>query len=113
MDALPIDAVCGMESQEIEILVGLASENVVYLKEYFQEGNKVRFCLPCGFAHSLLDAVAFSNGLQEGESKRHHQGFPSIAWHCFMCCCFQQSHFCCDIQPVLLLQPSLADPQRV
>lgn len=27
--------------KEIEILVGLAHENVVYLKEYFEESNKV------------------------------------------------------------------------
>jgi hypothetical protein len=28
--------------KEIDILCGLNHENVVYLKEYFEEGNKVR-----------------------------------------------------------------------
>jgi hypothetical protein len=33
--------------KEIDILCGLNHENVVYLKEYFEESNKVQsFCFP-------------------------------------------------------------------
>jgi hypothetical protein len=31
--------------KEIDILCGLNHDNVVYLKEYFEEGNKVRSAL--------------------------------------------------------------------
>ncbi len=37
--------------KEIDILCGLCHDNVVYLKEYFEEGNKVR---RCGQYHQLV-----------------------------------------------------------
>ena len=40
--------------KEIDILCGLNHENVVYLKEYFEEGNKVRQA--ARFLHTWGDA---------------------------------------------------------
>lgn len=33
--------------KEIDILVGLNHPNVIYLREYFEENNRVRICTPC------------------------------------------------------------------
>lgn len=33
--------------KEIDILVGLNHPNVIYLREYFEENNRVRTCTPC------------------------------------------------------------------
>lgn len=42
-DAVDLDVSCREDIfKEIDILCGLNHENVVYLKEYFEEGNKVR-----------------------------------------------------------------------
>ena len=38
--------------KEIDILVGLNHPNVIYLKEYFEEGNKVRTCASARSCHA-------------------------------------------------------------
>lgn len=56
-------AVCCSEDifKEIDILCGLNHENVVYLKEYFEEGNKVREARETGSSTPLAGQQVAAN----------------------------------------------------
>jgi hypothetical protein len=48
--------------KEIDILCGLNHQNVVYLKEYFEEGNKVRCASSInGTSHAMLVSALWTN----------------------------------------------------
>lgn len=54
--------------KEIEIMVGLDHENVVYLKEYFQEGNVVYLIMELLTGGELLDAVLAKGSYSEADA---------------------------------------------
>ncbi|KAF6261155.1 kinase-like domain-containing protein [Scenedesmus sp. NREL 46B-D3] len=55
--------------KEIDILCGLNHENVVYLKEYFEEGNKVYLITELVTGGELLEAVLQRGSYSEGEAR--------------------------------------------
>eukprot|EP00775_Hariotina_reticulata_P006898 gene6898-7114_t len=55
--------------KEIDILCGLNHENVVYLKEYFEEGNKVYLITELVTGGELLEAVLQRGSYSESEAR--------------------------------------------
>jgi len=55
--------------KEIDILVGLNDINVVYLKEYFQEGDKVYLIMELLTGGELLDAVLDKGSYSEADAR--------------------------------------------
>lgn len=55
--------------KEIDILCGMNHENVVYLKEYFEEGNKVYLITELVTGGELLDAVLQRGTYSETEAR--------------------------------------------
>ena len=94
--------------------MGLANVNVVYLKEYFQEGNKVRFWLCCDLRNLFLgpplwpSRAAIKRAVQCSTTKLF-----AIVQHSSTRCCVQQSQLSCKPGTVLPLQPCLAALQKL
>ncbi|KAK9818047.1 hypothetical protein WJX72_006277 [[Myrmecia] bisecta] len=55
--------------KEIDILVGLNHENVIFLKEYFEEGNKVYLITELLTGGELLDAVLERGSYNEADAR--------------------------------------------
>lgn len=55
--------------KEIDILVGMNHENVIFLKEYFEEGNKVYLITELLTGGELLDAVLERGSYNEADAR--------------------------------------------